>query len=145
MKLETVLQNHLATCNMKDNPSSGRFITLLRDTNSAYIPAEGNVVGPASTNSLTDAIQPYVRTGYVPSSLTEETNFKNIGDEQLVNRGQNLRQRTFDRTYLSNMSKEQKISMLIAYLKGNQYKPEVQRLIGQISQMTRAEHTMQQV
>ena len=46
-----------------------------------------------------------------------------------MNREQSLGQRNLDRTYLRNMSKEQKISMLKAYLKVNQSKPEVQRLI----------------
>ena len=140
VKLETVLQNHVAKCNMKDNASFGRFINLLHDTNSVDIPSIGSDVVLASTNSLTDTIHPHAKTGYVPSSFTEETNLKNIGDEQLVNRGQSLGQRKLDRTYLRNMSKEQKISMLKAYLKGNQSKREAQKLIGQ-----RAEHTVQQV
>ena len=68
---------------MRDNRSSGRFINLLHDTKSAYIPAEGSVVVPASTNSLTDATHPYARTGSVSSSSAEKQLLKPLETHNL--------------------------------------------------------------
>ena len=41
-----------------------------------------------------------------------------------------------NREHLRTLSKDQKIAILKAYLKGNQSKPEIQNLIGKIADMT---------
>ena len=81
VKLETVQQNDVARSNIRDNTNFGCFINLLHDTNSANIPVEWSRLVPTRSNSLTDTMHPCTRTGHVPSSLTEETHFKNIGDD----------------------------------------------------------------
>lgn len=46
---------------------------------------------------------------------------------------------------LHDISKEQKIAMLTAYLKGNNSKPEVQKMIGKINEMTSCSNRTQMV
>ena len=138
LKLKKVLEDHLTSCSIKDNTSLGCSINSTQASNSI-------VTAPIRTKSLTEPIYSDVSIGSVPSSFIEETNFKASGEMHIVKGVPALGPRNFDRKNLRDLSKEQKIAMLKAYLRGNQSKPEVQRLIGQISQMTRADHTFQTV
>ena len=164
-----MLQNH-SGCNVKDNTSTGYFTNLLQYTNSADEPTEvSSMVYSRSVDAnppyhslnggKIDAIAPYVD---VPSSTTNaietftrigngclplniETHSERFENAELVNREQTMSLNDLNGVHLRSMSKEHKISLLKAYLKGNQSKPEVQKLIGLISQMTRTEKCIQNV
>ena len=164
-RLETVLQNHVTWCNVRENTSTGYFTNLLQYTNSAKKRAEGcSMVSSKSTvanppyyslngdtidtqppyvdvpRSTTNAMQTFTRIGN--RCLPDSERFENA---QLVNREQTMSLNDLNGMPLRSMSKEQKISLLKAYLKGNQSKPEVQKHIRYISQMTRTEQCMQNV
>ena len=169
-RLETVLQNHVAGCNVKDNTSTGYFTNLLQYTNSADEPTEvSSMVSSRSADanptyhslngdtidtqppyfdvpsSTTNAIETFTRigNGCLPSNI--ETHSERFENTELVNREQTMSLNDLNGMPLRSKSKEQKIFLLKAYLKGNQSKPEVQKLIGLISQMTRTEQCIQNV
>lgn len=170
MRLEAVVQNHEARCNMKDNTSTGYFTNLLKDTNSLTEPTEGSsMVSSSTTNanppynnvnggtivakplngsvlgSTTNAIQAYDKTVNNRFPSNKETLCQYSEGAQRVTSEQALGLSDMDRMHLRSMSKEQKISLLKAYLKGNQSKPEIQKLMGQISQMTRNDRCVQNI
>lgn len=130
------------------NPSSN-VTGIITDA----IPSFGSAISPCDSvsGSVTAVLPSYDRVSDRTKSLLpcpskdNECLFSNAipnyecfeyTDDQTI-KCHSIGQRNLDRGSLRNMSKEQKISMLKAYLKGNQSKPEVQKLIGQISEMTR--------
>ena len=144
LKLKTVLEGHRTSCSIKDNTSLGCSINTTQ-ASSSIRPTEVNATAPIRTKSLTESIYSDVSIGCVPSSCIEEANCKASEEMHVVKGVPAMAPRNLDRTNLRDLSKEQKIAMLKAYLKGNQSKPEVRRLIDQINQMTRADPTLQNV
>ena len=171
VKLETVLQNHvLDRCNRKDDTNPGYFTNLLQDATPADLSTEGSTMLSRSSSvldanahfysvkhcsvdgdrqygtapgSTTNAGQPAAHVDNSLLPLYKETG--RSGGVPLMNSEQASNLRPLNRTNLRTMSKEQKILMLKAYLKGNQTKPEAQKIIGQIRQMIRTEQCMQTV
>ena len=98
------------------------------------------------SNSATNKISQSTSTGNGCLSSKVETNFEFFGNEkEAMNIGHSFGQRHDNRGSLRKMSKEQKISLLKAYLKGNQSKAGVLKPIRQISETARTRHSMEQV
>ena len=148
---------------MKENPTAGYFTNLLQDANSTDKPTEESTTDANSPSNIVpvctiDGKLPY-GTCSVPCNTTNaKPLYTSYGNECLpsnketiskryedVNREHTWSMNNLDRTSLRNMPKEQKISLLKAYLKGHQTKPEVQNLIRQLGEMTRTEHPVQPV
>ena len=166
-----MLQNHVVDrCNRKDDTNPGYFTNLLQDATPVDVSTEGSTMLSRSSSVL-DANAPFYSVkhcsvdgdpqyGTAPGNTTNADQpaahvdnsllplYKETvrsGGVPLMNNEQTPNVRPLNRTNLRTMSKEQKILMLKAYLKGNQTKPEAQKIIGQIRQMIRTEQCMQTV
>ena len=143
----SIISNHTKDAIPSDKNVSGRT----EETIPQFERGSGDITDEIpSYNSVsfntTNTIPQYSSTDNERLCSNAETNFECFGNaKQEIIIGQSLGERQRDRGSLRNMPKEQKISLLKAYLKGNQSKPAVRKLIRQISEMAGTRHSMEQV
>lgn len=132
--LLTILNNHQMSCTRQDTRPVEAFTTVSNtltevDNTGAYISTKnsGDILGTNVTACS--------RPSYFINDSLEATQPKTTADLRCDCTGMELR--NVRRTYLSNLSKDEKIARLKAYLKGGLTKPELRNMFGNIGEMTR--------
>lgn len=136
-RMETAWSKHLSTCSNK----TLKIMNAAKDINTTSGNEETDVVEEIVTSPELPAVEAWNKgNGY--NRVNSENN--SISPEN--NRGRpGINIFNINLARLHDISKEQKIAVLTAYLKGNHSKPEVQKLIGKINEMTSCSNRTQMV